>query len=201
MATPDLGDRSVAPSHTAPSAHDIAPLEIRALTRADAHWHLEGLADLLLDGVHAGASLGYLLPLSRQEACRDWEGVQQALSDTELLWIARRDERLLGCVRLRLEAAAGDRHRATIERLVVNSRHRRQGIATALLDAVEREAAERALRLLVADVETDSAASRALCRLGWQSAGTIPGYVVAPDGTPRDAARLFKCLGMVGTST
>lgn len=194
MATPGPCKHAVAPLHADRAPDGTAPLEVRALTRADAHWYVNALTDLLLDGVHAGASLGHLLPLSRQQAGCDWEAVQQALSDTELLWIARRGERLLGCVRLRLMAAASECHRATIERLVVHSTHRRQGIATALLAAVEREAAERALRLFVADVETDSAALRALCRLGWQAAGTVPGYLVAPDGTPRDAARLFKRL-------
>jgi len=194
MATPALDGSVIPSSKIGHLAGDATPLDIRALTRADAHWHLDGLAELLLDGVHAGASLGHLLPLSRQEAERDWEAVQQDLSDTELLWIARRGERLVGCVRLRLEAAASDRHRAAIERLVVASTQRRCGIARALLAAVEREAVERGLRLLVADVEAGTAACRALSRLGWESAGTIPGYATAPDGTPRDAARLFKRL-------
>ena len=186
-----------APPAATSSRHHVGvdtPLDIRPLTRADAHWHLDGLAALLLDGVHAGASLGHLLPLSRDDAERDWSALQVQLSDDELLWIARRGEELVGCVRLRLAGAAGDRHRAAVERLVVASAHRRQGTATALLAAVEHEALERGLRLLVADVEAGAEAGRRFAHLGWETAGTIPGYLSAPDGTPRDATRLFRRL-------
>jgi len=175
-----------------PAADAAAGIEIRPLTAADAHWHLDGLCELLEDGVRAGASLGFLAPLARREAERDWQDLQPALSDTNLLWIARAGGRLVGCVRLRLADSADARHRATIERLVVLSTQRRRGIARALLAAAEREALERGRTLLVLDVEAGAEAAHVLRRLGWQAAGSIPGYLAGPDGTLRDGTRLFK---------
>jgi acetyltransferase len=177
-----------------PGAAAAPQLEIRALTGADAHWHLEGLCALLEDGVRTGTSLGFLAPLERREAERDWQELQPALSDTNLLWIAREGECILGCVRLRLAASADARHRATVERLVVLSTHRRRGIARALLAAAAGEALERGRTLLVLDVEAASDAARALQRLGWEAAGSIPAYAAGPDGTLRDGARLFRRL-------
>ena len=192
MTMSGLDDVAASSSLAGAVAGKPVPHDIRLLTRADAHWHLDGLAALLLDGVHAGASLGHLLPLSRDDAERDWEALQPRLSDTELLWIARDDAQVVGCIRLHIDAAPDGRHRAAIERLVVASTHRRRGIAAALLVAAEREAGERGVRLLIADVEAGSDAAHALARLGWQSSGAIPGYVMTPDGRSRDGARLFR---------
>ncbi len=179
---------------TRPTVDAAAGIEIRALTAADAHWHLDGLCELLEDGVRAGASLGFLAPLARREAELDWQDLQPALSDANLLWIARAAEHIVGCVHMRLATTADARHRATVERLVVLSTHRRRGIAGALLAAAEREALERGRTLLVLDVDAAAEAARALHRLGWDAAGTIPGYLAGADGMPRDGTRLFKRL-------
>lgn len=177
------------------SAADAVPeLEIRALTAADAHWQLDGLCELLEDGVRSGASLGFLAPLSRREAEQDWQDLQPTLSDADQLWVACADGRLLGCLRLRLATSADARHRATVERLVVHSTHRRRGIARALLATAEQAAQAQGRTLLLIEVDADGAAAGALQRLGWRVAGSIPAYAAAPDGRLRDGALLFRQL-------
>jgi ribosomal protein S18 acetylase RimI-like enzyme len=175
-------------------ADAVPDLEIRALTAADAHWQLDGLCELLEDGVRSGASLGFLVPLSRREAEQDWQDLQPTLSDDNQLWVARADGRLLGCLRLRLATSADARHRAAVERLVVRSTHRRRGIARALLAAAERAARAQGRTLLLIEVDADGSAACALQRLDWRVAGTIPGHAAAPDGTLRDGAILFRQL-------
>src|SRR3954471_19149957 len=88
-----------------------APIEVRPVTAADAHWHVDGLSALLQDGVAAGASLGHLASLSQADAERDWLALQPTLSDDDLLWIACAGERIVGCLRLRLEGGPNARHR------------------------------------------------------------------------------------------
>jgi len=169
-----------------------APVEIQALTRADAHWHLDGLCALLRDGVADGAALGFLAPPDRSDAERDWDAVQEALGEHQRLWIAREGARVVGCVRLLDATEPSGRHRATVERLLVTPARRGRGIARALLAAVEREALSRERTLLVADVETDSPAHRALLRLGWLEAGTVPGHAMSPGGGLRASTRVFR---------
>jgi ribosomal protein S18 acetylase RimI-like enzyme len=171
-----------------------AQIEVRPVTAADAHWHVDGLSALLQDGVAAGASLGHLASLSRADAERDWLALQPRLSDDDLLWIACAGDRIVGCLRLRLEAGPNARHRGVVERLVVHSANRRRGIGTLLLAAALHEALARERTLLLLDVESGADAQRALERLGWECAGTIPDYLIAPDGTPRAATRLYKRL-------
>jgi hypothetical protein len=49
----------------------------------------EGLADVLVDAVESGASVGFLEGLDRAEAVAWWAGLSQAVADgTLLLWVA-----------------------------------------------------------------------------------------------------------------
>jgi ribosomal protein S18 acetylase RimI-like enzyme len=189
--------RAPAP-HPGGSPDAAGGVELRVVTAADAHWHLDGLSDLLQDAVGSGASMGHLAPLARAEAERDWQALQAVLSDDDLLWIACAGPRIVGCVRLRLETSAGGRHRGTIERIAVHTGHRRRGIGGALLATAEDEAIDRGRGLLLLDVESGSAAERFFERRGWQAAGTVPGFAAAPDGALRAATRRFKHLRLPG---
>lgn len=75
-----------------------------------------------------------------------------------MFWIALRDEAPIGCVGLRLlPEGIGE-----VVRLFVDHRHRRRGVATELMGALEREARRRALTSLRLDTRHDLVEARAL---------------------------------------
>ena len=54
---------------------------------------LKGLADLLRDSVHGGASVGFLAPLPETATLDYWRGVYANLGDALLLWVAEADRK------------------------------------------------------------------------------------------------------------
>lgn len=155
---------------------------------------LPGLADLLVDSVEGGASVGFLAGLTRERALAWW---RPFLADTSMItWVARDGEGVAGVVRLQLPAQETAPHRAEVRMLLVHRRARRQGVARALLTALEREAAARGRWLLVLDTETGSAAETAYRRLGWQPAGVVPDHTLGPSGAPAATTFFWKRLGL-----
>lgn len=146
-------------------------------TRAD----LRALAALLVDSVAGGASVGFLAPLSIEEAERWWEG---ALSDPGAVTLTAREGNLVvGCVRVHPAPQANGRHRAEIAKLLVHSGARRRGIASSLLAAAEEHARALDRTVLVLDTETGSDAERLYRRLGWTEVGVVDDYAANVDGT------------------
>jgi GNAT superfamily N-acetyltransferase len=78
--------------------------------------------------------------------------------------------------------------------MLVHRRARRQGVAAALLGAVERQARAAGRTLLVLDTVTGGDAERVYARHGWQRCGEIPGYALLPDGRPCATTVFYKFL-------
>ena len=151
---------------------------------------------LLQDVVDGGASVGFLPPLSAEEASAYWDSVAAALeAGGRRLWIARAtDGRILGTVQLDLASQANGRHRAEASKLMVVSSARRQGIGSLLMEAAEAEARGLGRTTLVLDTR-QADPSEALYRgMGWQPAGTIPRYARSADGTLHTTAFFYKLL-------
>ncbi|MDF2144843.1 GNAT family N-acetyltransferase [Knoellia sp. p5-6-4] len=142
---------------------------------------LDGLAEVLADCVEGGASVGFLAPFTA-EAARAWWG--HALRDPDTLtWVATDEAGAVrGCVRLDLGAPANGQHRAEISKLLVHRRARGAGVATALMDAAEAEAARRGRSLLLLDTQCGSPAERLYARQGWSVVGVVDDYAALPDG-------------------
>ena len=137
---------------------------------------------LLQDAVHSGASVGFLAPLSAEDAERYWAQVLQDVQDqTRILLAVREGDEVLGAVQLALDAPPNGRHRAEVQKLFVHTAHRRQGIARALMAALEVAARKAGRTLLVLDTSGDEA-SELYLHLGYQRAGVIPQYALSSDG-------------------
>jgi GNAT superfamily N-acetyltransferase len=154
------------------------------------------LAELLIDAVEGGSSVGFLAGLDRETAMRFWEGVVAAVErGTTLLFVARDEEgALLGTAQLILIQMPNQPHRAEVAKVLVHRRARRQGIAQRLLAAVEDAAREHGRTLLTLDTCTDSPAEQLYRREGWQPAGIIPGFALNPDGSICDTMYFWKRL-------
>ncbi len=145
---------------------------------------IEQLADVLIDVVQGGASVGFMLPISRERALNFWRMVGTELAQGERALLVARDTAgvIVGTVQLIVAMPDNQRHRADLAKMQVHRRARRQGLALALLQAAERLAAALGKTLLVLDTVSGSDASRIYERAHWQRVGDIPNYASWPQG-------------------
>jgi acetyltransferase len=165
-------------------------LSIRAVT-TDADFPAAGLAGLLVDSVHGGASVGFLAPLSEATALEYWEQIRASL-ETVRLWVAEIDGRVVGSVQLALCTKPNGVHRAELQKLLVHSGHRGRGIAGRLMTACEDYARFARRTLLYLDTEAGSEAESIYRHLGWEKAGEIPFYFARPTGELHTTAVYYK---------
>ncbi len=155
---------------------------IRRITTLDPS-QIESLADLLLDAVEGGASIGFMLPLERRRAVDYWQTLATALGREErALLIAEDTLGICGTVQLILNLPDNQPHRADIAKVIVHRRARRRGLGEALMHSAERTARECNRTLLVLDTVSQSPAARLYERLGWVRSGDIPKFALFPDG-------------------
>ena len=155
----------------------------------------EELSALLMDAVEGGASVGFLSPLSPEEAAGYWRSVADALSWGLELLVAKDGGRTVGTVQLAPCGKPNGRHRAEIQKLFVLSEYRGQGIGSALMAATEDRARRIGRSLLVLDTHTGSKAEALYVRLGWERAGIIPDYAASPDGVLHATTFFYKRIG------
>jgi GNAT superfamily N-acetyltransferase len=160
--------------------HQTPP--IRRLTSLDAR-AIEGLADVLMDCVDGGASIGFMRSLTRERAIEFWAGVARGVAAGRRAILVAEDERgICGTVQLVLDLPDNQPHRADLIKMLVHRRARRRGLGEALMRGAERTARECGRNLLVLDAVTGGDASRLYERLGWVRVGDVPEFALFPDG-------------------
>ncbi len=147
--------------------------------------YVDSLADLLIDCVEGGASVSFMLPISKETALRFWEQVANGVVRNErILLVAESPEgRLVGTVQLITALPENQPHRADVAKMLVCRAARRQGIAARLMAAIEKEARRAGKSVLVLDTVTGGDAGRLYERAGWQRVGDVPNYALMPDGS------------------
>ena len=161
----------------------------------------ETLIDLLLDTVANGASVGFVLPLSREEAGRYWDSLLPSVADgSRLLWTALDGAGLVGSVQLELATKKNGLNRAEVQKLLVHSRAHRGGVGRALMQALEAAALELRRGLLYLDTESRSDAEAFYRALGYTCIGGLPDYACSPQGEWRANAIYYKTLFSRGTT-
>ncbi|MFE2967770.1 GNAT family N-acetyltransferase [Streptomyces sp. NPDC059340] len=154
------------------------------------------LAELLIDTVEGGASIGFLAPLERAAAVAWWEERVDAVSAGHLaVWVAHTADRILGTVSLVFPDKPNSRHRAELVKLMVHRDGRGQGVGRGLLATAERAAATAGITLLHLDTETDSPAESLYRSAGWTRLGAIPDYAATPSGELRPTTIFYKRVG------
>ena len=128
------------------------------------------LAMLLADAVAGGASVGFTLPFSPDDAATWWQSIERDVVRGNVLVIVAR-----------------------LERRVVGSA-RRRGIATALMREIERVALAERRTLLVLDTIAGSEAEQLYLKLGWTRAAEIPDYAALPAGELRPTTIFYRRL-------
>lgn len=151
---------------------------------------------LLQQCVAAGASIGFIAPLSDEQAAAFWTKIHQSLQSGERRMALALDDggRVLGTVQLVLDMPPNGQHRAEIAKLMVAPEARRRGIARSLMRWAEDSCREEQRSLIVLDTRTGDAAEPLYLSLGFQSAGKIPAYAMSEAGTLESTSIMYKQL-------
>lgn len=176
-------------------AADPSPARIGPATAADR----DALADLLVETVAGNGSVGFMHPLDLEQARAFWDGaLEEAARGQRIILCARRDGRLLGSATLVLVSAPSQPHRAELTKVMTACAARGAGIGTALVQALEQAARGRGRRLITLDASLVDGPSAFYRRLGYRSAGDIPGYAYKPLGGLAATRVLWKLLDARG---
>ena len=144
---------------------------------------VDRLADLLVDSVSDGASVGFMAPLAREKAVDFWRRVAVGVAAGErALLVAEDEDGIVGTVHLVLAQPENQPHRADLTKMLVHPRGRRRGVGAALMEATEEMARDCGKTLLVLDTVTGSDAERLYARLGWVRVGEIPDFALLAHG-------------------
>ena len=172
----------------------LDPIQIRCLQTIGNH-EIQGLSDVLIDCVEGGASVSFMLPMSRAKAEAFWHNTSASVARGERVVLAAEDAAgtIVGTVQVIWAQPENQPHRGDLAKMLVHRQARRRGIGAALLAAAERSALSAGKTLLVLDTASDDA-ERLYARQGWQRCGQIPNYALMPDGTPCATTIFFKFL-------
>ena len=171
-------------------------MKVRSLqTLGEAEIH--ALSDVLIDCVEGGASVSFMLPMTRTKATAYWESVRASLARGERKVLVAEDDAgtILGTVQVLLDQPENQPHRGDVAKMLVHRRARKHGVGAALLAAAERSALEAGKTLLVLDTVTGSDGYRLYARHGWRLCGEIPNYALWPDGRFCPTTVFYKSLG------
>ena len=172
-------------------------ITISALSATAAADHVAELGVLLHACVHDGASIGFVLPFTVAEGGAYWRNkvLPRVRDGVVVLLVARMDGRIVGSVQLDHDTPPNQPHRAEVRKLLVHPDCRRQGIAKALMAAIESRAAALGRSLITLDTRTGDHAEPLYTALGYQVAGIIPGYCRDPFAAKLDPTTvMYKAL-------
>jgi GNAT superfamily N-acetyltransferase len=157
---------------------------------------IQDLSDVLIDCVEGGASVSFMLPITRRTAMSFWQNVAACVARGERILLIAEDAagRIVGTVQLIVAQAENQPHRADVAKMLVHRRARRHGVGAALLVAAESAALHAGKTLLVLDTASGDA-ERLYAKLGWQRCGVIPDYALLPGGGFCDTTFFYRALG------
>lgn len=159
------------------------------------HHYKTSLYNLLTDCVNSGASIGFIAPISKTDTACYWSNVQEHINqNTTYLFIALDEYEVVGAVQLSLSTKANAKHRGEIEKLMVKQSHRKQKIATRLMQAVEKQALDLNLTLLILDTREGDVSEKLYRQLDYINAGVIPKFASNSDATYSGTAIYYKLL-------
>lgn len=169
-------------------------IRVRVLETLDER-AIQGLGDVLIDCVEGGASVSFMLPMTRAKADAFWRSAAASVARGERIVLAAEDETgtLLGTATVILQQPENQPHRGDVAKMLVHRQARKKGVGAALLVAAEQSALKAGKTLLVLDTASADA-ERLYERHGWQRCGVIPDYALLPDGPPCATIIFYKFL-------
>ena len=162
---------------------------------------LVDLTALLKDAVEHDASVGYVVPVDTTQLAAFWQGVARDMAEgTKVLFVVRHEGRIIGSTQLDFCMKPNGLHRAEVQKVLVHSAHRRNGLGRALMRAAENEAQRRGRHLLVLDTESGSGAQSLYANEGYTVAGQIPEFAIGNRGGFVPTTYMYKLLDRSGSA-
>ena len=160
------------------------------------------LGDVLIDCVEGGASVSFMLPITRAKADAFWQNAAAEVArGARLLIVAENGGgRIVGTVSVLLDLPENQPHRGDLAKMLVHRSARRLGVGAQLLAAAERAAMDAGRTLLVLDTVTGTDAERLYVANGWTRVGEIPNYALWPDGRTCPTTVYYKELTVSSAS-
>jgi len=171
---------------------------MRVLASGDVRGRISELADLLRGAVNGGASLGFIPPMSLDDAHDYWFAIRSELdSGRRVLVGAFCGDRVIGAGQLLLPSWPNAAHRAEIQKMVVAESLRGQGVGRSLMEALHSAARDHGRTLILLNARHCSRPERFYRSLGYEEVGVVPGYTLGPAGERLDSVALYKDIGPV----
>ena len=170
---------------------------IKTLSPRELDAAIPALVEQLQESVGQGASLGFLAPLSEQDALAYWLSVRSQMeSGARVLLAAYEQDRVIGSGQLSLAPWSNGRHRAIVEKMIVSTAMRGRGVGKALVNALLEAAQLRGRSLLLINARRNDPAERLYKSMGFQEFGIIPGYTIDADGRRQDNVCMYRDLSL-----
>ncbi len=170
--------------------------KIRQIEAEDFELVLPDLMELLRDSVANDASVGFLDPIATEVNESYWRDVHQAIKNRQrVLLVSSNDEdQVTGTIQLDLATRPNSLHRGEVQKLLVHTSHRKQGVARALINAIEDSARNLNRTLLVLDTLQGSDAETLYGKWGYNRVGAIPQYARVNDDSLQPTVVFYKIL-------
>lgn len=169
-----------------------AGIRVEALDRAIGIGHMPELVDLLADVVEHGAAVGFLAPVTYNKSRDYWRLILTEARDEKRALSAVWDgDRIVGAVQLDLAMPENGSHRAHVEKLMLHTNYRGQGLGRLLLQSIEQVARKWKRTLLTLDVKAGEPAEALYQSEGWSYVGEVPGYALDPDKSALHATHIY----------
>ena len=111
-----------------------------------------------------------------------------------ILLVAMLDGQAVGTIQLAPAASPNGSHRAEVQKLIVHSRARNQGIARSLLVSIEDIARNMGRTLLFLDTKRGDTAEHLYEKYGYTRAGIIPQFAQDGEGKLCDTVYFYRLL-------
>ena len=168
---------------------------IREISSIELEILVPALIDLLDEAVTGGASLGFLPPLSRDEAWRYWISLHTELQrGARVLLGAWYGGRLIGSGQLALSHWPSSRHRAELQKLFVDAGLRGRGVGRSIVFALHDAARRRGRSLILLNARRGDAAEGFYREIGYREIGVVPRHTIDADGTWHDSVSFYREL-------
>ena len=141
------------------------------------------LSALLIETVAANGSVGFMHPLTEQDAQAFWsQALASAKRGERIILGAWQGEQLVGTGTLVLAMAPSQPHRAELTKVMTAQLARGNGVGGALIASLEQAARDHGKSLLTLDAAVTEGATSFYRRLGYRNVGDIPDYAYKPLG-------------------
>ncbi len=171
-------------------------ISLRRFGADDLRARKDELVELLRDAVDHGASVNFIAPLDTAIAAAFWERVAGEVAASQRAVVVALDgDQIVGTAQLVFAMQPNGRHRAEVQKVLVHTSARRQGIGSQLMYAIEDEARAANRSLLVLDTERSSSGEKLYERVGYTRVGIIPQFALDSTGSQLiDTVLFYKRL-------